>query len=131
MSSQEEIANSVSEAETRVLKVLWEQAPLTADHIIQRLERDGPAHPRTVKTLLNRLTKKHAVGFHEKDRRYHYYPLIEEAEFFRLKSTSFLNKYFSGRLSPMISCFSRPGELDPDDLAELKRLLNQLEGNDE
>ena len=126
-----EIVQSISTAESRVMQVLWSDEPLPAEKIIARLEQNGPAHPKTIKTLLNRLVKKGALGFEEKGRKYHYFTRVDEADFYRLKSKSFLDKYFNGELSPLISLFSQGGNISPEDAAELRKLVEKLEAEDE
>ena len=49
----------ISEAELEVMKVLWDTAsPLTANEVIQALEKTNDWSPKTVRTLLNRLVRK-------------------------------------------------------------------------
>lgn len=129
MTNQHAIVASVSDAEIEVLKPLWDESPLSAQEIIDRLQGDSPAHPKTVKTLINRLLKKGALGFHERQRKYHYYPTINKADFYQVKTESFLDKFFDGELSPMVSFFSSRKKLNNREIAELKKLIADLEGS--
>lgn len=112
------------------MQILWQQSPLSADQIVGRLQQRKDTHPRTAKTLLNRLLKKEALGFHEKNRKYHYYPLIDKTEFYREQSDTFLENFFEGRLTPLISLFSERSKLSNDDLVELKMLIEKIEADD-
>lgn len=127
MTNQHTIVASVSDAETEVLKQLWDESPLTAQEIIDRLQGESSAHPKTVKTLINRLLKKGALGFHEQQRKYHYYPTINKADFYQIKTESFLDKFFDGELSPMVSFFSSRKKLNDREINELKKLIADLE----
>ncbi len=60
---------SVSEAESVVMKVLWERHPMTADEIVAALRDQQQWQESTVKTLLNRLLKKGAVSAEQEGRR--------------------------------------------------------------
>ena len=48
----------ISKAEFDVLEALWQQHPVGANDIIERLNQTKPWHEKTVKTLLSRLVKK-------------------------------------------------------------------------
>jgi predicted transcriptional regulator len=130
MKDMKKIIASITPAELEVLKVLWVESPLVADEIIKRLETEGSSHPRTVKTLLNRLKKKLAIRYEEKDRRYHYFPTIDQKAFYRHETESFLGTFFNGRLSPMISFFSEQENLTEEDIRELTRLVEKMKSDD-
>lgn len=125
MSDRKKRASSISPAELEVLKILWEESPMTADSIILQLNSDQSTHPRTVKTLLNRLVKKGAIGFKEEGRRYHYFSVLDRDKYFKHETLSFLDRYFDGQLSPLISYFARQKQLNTEDLAELERLIEK------
>jgi BlaI family transcriptional regulator, penicillinase repressor len=127
MTDKHAIIASVSDAEAEVLKQLWEESPLSAQQIIDRLQGNSPAHPKTVRTLINRLLKKGALGFHEQQRTYYYYPNVNKADFYQIKTESFLDKFFDGELSPMVSFFSSRKKLNRKEIAELKKLIADLE----
>jgi BlaI family transcriptional regulator, penicillinase repressor len=131
MSKQRAIIASVSDAEAEVLKQLWDESPLSAQQIIDRLQGNSPAHPKTVRTLINRLLKKGALAFHEQQRTYHYYPTIKKADFYHIKTESFLDKFFDGELSPLVSFFSSRKKLNGKEIAELKKLIADLEDADD
>ncbi|MCH8174565.1 MAG: BlaI/MecI/CopY family transcriptional regulator [Proteobacteria bacterium] len=121
---------TISDAELEILQVLWRESPLPADAIIQHLQQRRDAHPRTIKTLINRLLKKNAIGFHEKNRKYHYYPLVDKVDFYSHKTDSFLQRFFDGQLTPLVSFFSEEKKLSEEDLKELKSLIEKIEADD-
>ncbi|MBI5093368.1 MAG: BlaI/MecI/CopY family transcriptional regulator [Candidatus Hydrogenedentes bacterium] len=115
----------ISDAEWEVMKVLWEKSPATANDVVERLRDATSWNPRTIKTLLNRLVGKKALGFEEDGRMYRYYPLVSEAECARAESRSFLNRVYGGALTPLIANFLQEKELSPEEIEELRRLLDQ------
>jgi BlaI family penicillinase repressor len=116
----------ISETEWEVMKVVWEKAPVSAAEIIQRLaSRDPTWHPRTAKTLLNRLVKKGALGFKEEGRAYLYRPLVKEADCAIAESQSFLERVFGGSLQPMLAQLVAKKKLSSAEIRELKRLLEE------
>ena len=115
----------ISETEWEVMKVLWARSPLSADEIIQKLAAQDDWHPKTAKTLLNRLVKKKALGFEKEGRAYLYHPLVKEAECVRAASDSFLDRVFGGSLTPMLIHFVERKKMSPEQIRELKRLLER------
>jgi BlaI family penicillinase repressor len=131
MASIKEITASISDAEVEVLRQLWEEAPLSAQEIIERMEKNGNAHPKTIKTLINRLLNKGALRFKEENRKYMYIPVVKKADFYRIRTESFLNKFFDGELSPLVSFFSSQKKLSDKQIEELRQLVDKLEGDND
>lgn len=119
--------SEISNAELEVLGVLWDENPLSANDIIERLNQDREWHEKTVKTLLNRLVKKNAVGFDKEQRRYLYYPLIEQENYQQQASQTLVERLFSGRVSPLVAGFAKNNQLKKDDIDSLKQLIEDWE----
>ena len=68
----------IAESEWRIMKILWEDSPKTANEIVELLSKETNWSPKTIKTLLNRLVKKEALGFKKEGRTYFYYPLVSK-----------------------------------------------------
>ena len=117
----------ISEAEWLVMKVCWNRSPINAQEIIDSLTPPASRHPKTVKTLLNRLVKKGALGFTKEGRAYLYEPLVTERDCVTAESTSFLERVFGGSLQPMLAHFVESRKLSPAEIAELNRLIKQKE----
>lgn len=118
----------ISEAEWEVMKLFWAaDSPLTAVDVNEALGERTGWKPATVKSLISRLLKKKALGYEQEGRIYRYYPLISESESVRAESDSFLDRVFGGALKPMFVHFLDEKELTPNDIAELKRMLEERE----
>jgi BlaI family penicillinase repressor len=115
----------ISEAEWKVMKVLWGKAPLPAMEIINALAGTEDWHPNTVKTLLSRLHKKKVLGVEKQKNLYLYRPLVTEAECVRTESESFLHRVFGGSVKPLLMHFVQKQELSSADLDELRKILRQ------
>jgi len=120
----------ISEAEWEVMKICWSQSPTSARVIIDTLAAEDHWHPKTVKTLLNRLVKKRALGFKKEGRAYLYHPLVAEMDCVTAESKSFLDRVFGGSLKPMLAHFVENRQLSSKDIADLKLLLRQKEKNE-
>lgn len=117
----------ISEAEWEVMKICWGRSPITAQEIIDQLVAQDDWHPKTVKTLLNRLVKKRALGFKKDGRAYLYHPLVTEKDCVSAESRSFLDRVFGGALHPMLAHFVEHQKLSSLEISELKALLKQQE----
>jgi BlaI family transcriptional regulator, penicillinase repressor len=121
----------ISESEWDVMKVVWgADGPLSAAEIIERLNKNDRWHPRTVKTLLNRLVKKGALAFTKDGREYLYRAKASENACVRAESESFFERVFGGALHPMLVQLVQERKLSSDELKELKRILKAKEGKD-
>jgi BlaI family penicillinase repressor len=118
----------ISGAEWEVMKAVWQHSPCTADEIIARLAKSDPtSHPKTTRTFLNRLVKKRALAFERTGRVYLYKPLVTERECIDAASQSFLERVFGGSLKPMLAHFIEQKKLSPQEIRELRDILNKTE----
>jgi BlaI family penicillinase repressor len=115
----------ISESEWLVMKAIWNESPITSNRVVEALSGSTAWKPKTIKTLLNRLVKKGAVGYRSKGREYHYYPLIEKAVFVKEESRSFLKRVFGGAVKPMLATMVESEDLSPEDIEELKGILDK------
>jgi BlaI family transcriptional regulator, penicillinase repressor len=117
----------ISDAESAVMEVLWQQSPLSADKIVASLASERNWQEPTVKTLINRLLKKGALSAEADGRRYLYTPILKRDVWLRSQSTSLLDRLFGGKVAPLVAHFSEHRKLSRDDIAELKRIVAKLE----
>lgn len=117
----------ISEAEYRVMKIIWDRNPITSMEVIKKLKNTADWKPYTIKTLINRLLTKKAIGFEKSGREYSYYPLIDEADYVKAESRSFLKRLFGGSLMPMLATMVENDDLTLEDVEELKRRILEKE----
>ena len=118
---------TISEAESVVMQVLWKRSPLGADEVFSALAGRQDWQEATVKTLLNRLLKKGAISAEREGRRYLYAPLLRREDWLQQESEGLLDRLFGGRLAPMVAHFSERRKLSKKDIAELKKLIQELD----
>ena len=115
---------TISEAEYEIMKAVWKNAPISTNEVVELFE-GGNWSPKTVQTLLARLVKKGALGYEKRGRVFVYSPLIDEEEYRREESSSFLKKFYNGALNSMVLNFIDGDKLSPDDIDELTRILEK------
>ena len=115
----------ITEAESAVMNVLWDDAPRGAAEVASALSHKDWSD-RTVKTLLARLVEKGALRAEPEGRRYLYTPLIERAAHRRDAVRRLSDRLFGGRAAPMVAHLADADALDADDLDQLEALIAEL-----
>ena len=118
------MAERISDAEHAVMEVLWEEAPLTAQEVTERVAREWSAN--TVKTLLGRLLAKKIVAHEEQGRRYLYRPLVERGDYVEGESRRLIDRLFGGKLTPLVAHLAERDALTAEDISEIEALLREL-----
>src|SRR5262245_48016279 len=119
---------SISEAESTVMAVIWRTSPIATEDIVAALARQQHWQEATVKTLLNRLLKKGAIEAEKDGRRYLYSPVLTREEWLSSESEGLLERLFGGRVAPLVAHFSKHKKLSKQDIAELRKLIEKLDG---
>jgi len=117
----------ISEAESVVMDVLWRQHPLGADEVAAALASQQDWQEATIKTLLNRLLNKGAISAQKEGRRYLYSPLLKREDWVLKESRGLLDRLFDGRVAPLVAHFSAHRKLSKKDVAELRKLLQEID----
>lgn len=118
---------AISEAESRVMELLWKRAPQASEDLAAALHAGTGWHENTVRTLLNRLVRKGAVRAERDGRRYLYSPVLAREQWQAQESRSLLDRVFGGRVAPLLAHFSRHEKLSAKDVAELRALIERIE----
>ncbi len=117
----------ISDAEAVVMDVLWKRSPLSADEVVMALSSRQDWQDATVKTLLNRLLNKGAIDAEKDGRRYLYAPVLQREAWVQGESESLLDRVFGGRVAPLVAHFSEHRKLSRKDIADLRKLLEEID----
>ena len=115
----------ISEAELEVMKIVWAQAPVSTNEITDRLTQTTDWSPKTVQTLIKRLVTKGALTYEKQSRMFVYTPLVSEEEYIDRESSSFLNRFYNGNITAMLSSYIENDRLSAEEIGELRALLSQ------
>lgn len=118
-------APKISDAEWKVMNVVWENCKVTSSDIIEALKDKTEWKPSTIKSLINRLLNKKAISFTKSGNEYYYFPLISKNECRKSESHSFINKVFNGSIKSMLLAFVEAKEISETDIEELKQILKE------
>lgn len=108
------------------MEVLWRKSPMATEDIVSALSAQRWQAP-TIKTLLSRLLGKGAIRAEKDGRRYLYFAVLQRDEWLSSESTGLLDRLFGGRVAPLVAHFSKQRKLSKKDIAELKRIVTELD----
>lgn len=120
------MAERISDAEHAVMEVLWDESPLTASDVAERVAPSRGWSANTVKTLLGRLLAKSIIAADEDGRRYQYRPLVERGDYVEGESRRLIDRLFGGKLTPLVAHLAERDALTDDDIAEIEALLKEI-----
>lgn len=115
----------ISEAEFEVMKVVWKFAPINTNEITERLLKTTSWGAKTIQTLIKRLVTKGALTYEKQGRIFVYTPLVGENEYINQQSNSFLNRFYDGDISAMLSTYLENNQLSETELQHLRSILSK------
>lgn len=121
---------NLSEAEWKIMNLLWEEAPRTMMQITNALKAETGWTKHTVMSFLKRMEEKNALHYEEGGKARMYYPDLKREEAARRETEDFLDRVFQGRMGMMLNTMVQQRALSKEDLAELHKILEQAEEQD-
>ncbi len=117
----------LSEAEWKVMNLLWEESPKTMMQITNLLKETTGWTKHTVMTFLKRMEEKKAIHYEEGGRAKLYYPDIKKEEAALQETEEFLHKVFDGRMGLMLNTMVEKKVLSKSEIDELYDILKKAE----
>ena len=118
----------LSDLELEVLRYLASAGPRTAREAAEEFgEANGYART-TVLTLLERLRQKGYLSRSKVEGVFRYRSLVTTEELMRGVVGRFVQRSLGGSVSPLVAFLSQNKKLSDEELAELRRLVDTMEG---
>lgn len=120
-------SETLTEAELRIMQVIWQTGPATVQHILDALT-DSPALAyNTVLTTIRILERKGYLE-HSKDGRAHVYsPLVEREDASRSEIRHLVGRFFSNSHEDLVLNILEDRGIAPEELKRLRSMLQQSE----
>lgn len=115
----------ISEAEFEVMKIVWKYAPINTNEITERLLKTTAWSPKTIQTLIKRLVNKGILSYEKQSRVFVYTPLVNENDYIGQESNSFLNRFYDGKITSMLSAYIDNDRLSETEIDTLRSLLSE------
>lgn len=109
----------ISDSELEIMNILWEKKRATSNEIIQKL-KDKKWNQNTIRTFINRLVVKKAVGIAGKEGKiFTFVPLIDEKKYKVAITKKFVEQFFDGSFEDFMICLIKDDEKAHRELQEL------------
>lgn len=115
----------ITEAEYEVMKIVWKYAPINTNEITEKLLATSSWSAKTIQTLIKRLVNKGALAYEKNSRVFVYTPVVKESEYISQESNSFLNRYYDGDITAMLSAYIENDKLSETEIETLRSLLSK------
>ena len=116
--------SKLTQAEGKILEVLWEKPGQTMMDVTHALEQDTGWSKHTVTTLLKRMIDKGTVAMDTTGPVRRYSPAIGREAIMRLETRSLLDRLFFGKASLLVSNLVEDGELSREDVEALLKTID-------
>ena len=119
----------VTDAELAVLRLLWRQGPSTIRQLTAELYPDGGTSAyATVQKLLDRLSAKGCVSRKAAGRANVFTAEVGRTELIGRRLQDIADTFCDGALSPLLTHLVTRSGLSQDEMAQLRRLVEELDG---
>ncbi len=119
----------ITEAELRIMKLLWQQGASTVRQVLDALpvtDEERPAYT-TVMTLMKQLADKGALTVDRERQPYVYRPAVRRDQVFRHRVSEFLHEVFDGQAVDLVLRLVEDEELSAEELRQIEAKVKQRE----
>ena len=121
-------STTLTEAELRLMNVLWPLGRATVHQLVDALPDDLPLAYNTVLTTIRILEKKGYVK-HQKDGRAHVYlPVVGRQEATRFEIRNLLGRFFRNSHEALVLNILEDDALESEELKRLRQLIERSKG---
>jgi predicted transcriptional regulator len=116
---------SLTDAEARVMSVLWQKHEATVADVVAALRRKRPVSYSTVQTILRILEEKGYVAHEKVARAFVYRPRVDERQARRRALRHLVTRLFNGSPGLLVLNVLEDEQIAPDEMKRLKKLLEK------
>ena len=116
-------SRSLTDAEARVMAVLWESQKASVADVVRALSKRRAVSYSTIQTILRILETKGYVAHDKVARAFIYRPLVDERQARRRALRHLASRLFKGSTSLLVLNVLEDERIDPDELRQLKKLI--------
>jgi predicted transcriptional regulator len=114
---------ALTDAEARVMSVLWERQTATVADVVAVLKKKRPVTYSTVQTILRILEDKGYVTHEKVARAFIYRPRVDERQARRRALRHLVTRLFNGSPSLLVLNVLEDDRIEADELTRLKKLI--------
>ena len=113
----------LTQAEMQIMNTLWSLSEATVRQVQENLKSKKKPAYNTVLTLMRILRDKGIVASHREGKTDIYHPLVTRKQVGRNYLDEMLQVFFSGSASALVSQLLESKEVDREELAEIRKML--------
>ena len=118
-------AEAITDAEWKIMDVLWSHSPASSSEIVEMLQKTTEWSPKTIRTLLTRLISKGFVCVNDASNPWVYEPAVARQKCVQQKTKSFIDRIFNGSANLMFLQFVKEQDLTTEQIEEFKQILDK------
>jgi BlaI family transcriptional regulator, penicillinase repressor len=119
---------TLTEAELRIMKVLWQQGAATVQQVLEALPGRPALAYNSVLTTIRMLEKKGYVGHNKAGRAHVYEPLMEREAATRSEIRHLVSRFFKNSEEELALNILEDSGIDQEELTRLKQMLARSGG---
>ncbi len=116
---------TLTDAELRLMKILWERGPSTVGVVVETLPDDEPLAYSTVLTTLRILEEKGYLRHEKQGRAYVYHPLVDRRAARRNALRYVMDRFFNNSPEQLVLGILENEDMDLADLERLKKMIEE------
>ncbi len=120
----------LGELEVQVLRYVAEHAPLTVRETAERFGEPRGLARTTILTVMERLRKKGFLTRRREETVFRYSAAAASTHLLRDLVADFVHRTLGGSVSPFVAYLAESRSLTGDEVAELRRLVDELESEE-
>jgi predicted transcriptional regulator len=118
---------TLTEAELRLMKLLWERGESAVGELVAAMPENAPLAYNSVLTTIRILEQKGYVTHRQEGRAYLYSPCVAEHEASRSEVQHMLQRFFGNSRERLLLSLLGDGEITREELARLKEAIAQAD----
>jgi predicted transcriptional regulator len=116
-------SNTLTEAELRLMKILWRRGESAVTDLVAALPEDEPLAYNSVLTTVRILEQKGYVAHRQEGRAFVYWPRIAEHEASRFELRNVLGRFFGNSREQLVLSVLGDEEISAEELQRLKEAI--------
>ena len=119
----------LGDAELEIMLAVWEAGePVPSSYVQEKLRGRRDWALPSILTSLSRLVDKGVLSCQKRGKSNWYHPLVSEKDYKAAEGRGLIDRLYGGSFTGMVASLCDGRAIDEDDLAQLRRYLDTLEG---
>lgn len=123
--------HTLGDLQLAIMRQLWQRGEAAVAEVHEALLDERGLAPTTIATMLKKMEDKGVVTHRTEGRRYLYRPTVSEPQVRRSMVGELTERLFLGDTAALVSHLLAEHEIDGEELAELRRLIDRRRADDD